>query len=261
MDGSDHSLSTDTAGVNINCLQTFDSNLYAGEQNGIIYELDKTTGLWTTNTDLGTGIIPDFKVYGGKLYAVLKSSGKVYVSSAPVASDSWSLSCDTTSTNAPRMTEYNGSLYMIGSDESTFTRIYAFDGTSWTTSTDISTGNTLMAIAVHRGKLYALAGAVLHEFDGTKWTQLGTAITGAELISFKGNLLILQTGSGDVYWWDFASAADVNLYSSLNLTTSTMMKIYQGTLFIAHTDAQLKIYTPIKEILISMQNQNSVNPL
>lgn len=204
------------------------------------------------------------EVYDGKLYAIEASTGKIFVSSSPVAAASWSLSCDTTATDMERLRVYNGNLYVVGSDGSTFTRVYAFDGTDWTTSTDISSGASEMAMAIHRNKLYVTADGVLHSYNGTKWVieDATLGINVEDMVSWKGNLLLLEASGGeDLYYFDPGSGAAVNIYSSLDLSIPTKMNVYQGNLFMAHQATSAKMFIPLKEMLITIQNQNGTNYL
>ncbi len=260
-DGDTFSSSTDLGGTSVGTLKQFDSNLYAGSSDGTIDEYDGTS--WSSTTDLGSGSILDMEVYDGKLYAIEHSTGKIFVSSSPVASDSWSLSCDTTATDMEKLRAYNGNLYVVGSDGSTFTRVYAFDGTTWTTSTDMAFGASVMSMAVHQGKLYVTTDDGLYSYDGTKWVAYGQmSIEVKDMVSWKGNLLLLEAAGGeDLYYFDLGSGAPVNIYSALDLTTPTKMNVYQGNLFMAHQSAPLKMFISPKEMLITIQNQNSVNPL
>ena len=263
-DGSNYTLSTDMAGGILHSMASFNGKIYAGEQNSVIYEYDGSSS-WSSQTDLGTGSIDDFALFDDKLFVLQGASGKVWKTSAPAAANSWSLSTDTTATNGDRMAVYNGKLYMIGSDGSTFTRVYVTSNgltTGWSISTDISAGSGQTALTVHRGKLYAAAGDILHEFNDTTWTQLGSMVGCIDMISYKGNLLLLESGSTkDLYFWSFTSSTDVNIYTGLNLTSTQRMINYQGNLFIAHVDAQVKVLKSLSEILITIQNQNSTNPL
>jgi len=265
-DGNSFSLSSDLGVPDVSTLKQFDSNLYAGLDDGSIFEFDGVN--WTTNTDFGIGGIIDMEVYNNQLFAIENNTGKIFVSNAPVATDSWSLSCDTTATDMERLRVYGGNLYAIGSDGSTFTKVYKYDGggapTDWSISCDFRSGSSVMSMAVHRGKLYITAGTSLYSFNGTTWvTEDATlGISVKDMVSFKGNLMLLESSGGeDLYYFDFGSAAPVNIFSTLNLTAPNKMQVYQGNLFMAHQSAPLKMFIPPKEIMITIQNQNSVNPL
>jgi len=261
-DGSSFSASTDLGSGNVGSLKQFDSNLYSGLSDGSVDEFDGVS--WSSTTDFGDGSILDMEVYGGKLYAIENTTGKIFVSDSPVAAASWSVSCDTTSTDMEKLRIYNGNLYAVGSDGATFARVYKFDGTTWTTSTDMAVGPSVMSMAVHAGKLYVTADAVLHSFNGTKWVieDATLGISAKDMVSYKGNLILLEHAGGeDLYYFDFGSGAAVNIYSSLNLTTPWKVKVYQGNLFMGHQAASVKMFVPPKELMITIQNQNSTNPL
>ena len=252
------STSCDIGAAVVGALQQYNNKLYAGDSTGQIWEFDGTT--WSTSCDVGTGGVVDFAVYDGKLYALETTTGKVFEKDG---TGSWSSSCDTTATSADQLEVYNDNLYMIGSDGSTFTRVYKFDGTTWSTSCDFGAWGTQTSLTVHRGKLYACYDHDLFNFGGTTWVQLEIAMTPniQDLISYKGELYMLEDGAGDLYYYDHQGSGEVNIYTGLNLTSGLEMGVFWGVLFIAHNATSMKMLVPPKELTITIQNQNGTNPL
>jgi len=267
--GSSFATSTDVGTANTMSIQQFNSKLYAGGNGGEIYTFNGN--VWTTSTDVGSGDIIDIIQYGDDIFALEGATGKVFKSSAPVTDCSWSTACDTTATNADRLAVYNGSLYMIGGDGSTFTKVYKSTnpgtGTDWSVSCDFADATGVNSLAVHAGKLYASSGSDLYVYPNgstaVDWEveKSGVGFSIRDMISYKGNLLLAENGTTkDLYYYDFGSNTAVNIYTGLNLNATQKMITYQGRLFIMPGQQTLRILDPIKELMITIQNQNSYNP-
>ena len=252
--------STDTGATSIDSLIPWGGKMFAGDTAGEIFE--QSNGTWASSTDVGTGTIIDFAEYAGSLYALEGSTGKVFVYDQ---SPNWSLSCDTTSTDANALIEYGGSLWMIGSDGSTFTRAYKFDGTTWTTSCDFGSGTAVQAAAIYDGKLYVAAATELYSYDGSSWTLVdnSTNISPIWMGVWNGLLAAIPTGAtADLYYWNVPNGTFSNIDSTLNLTQAQKFtKVIGRDIYMPAGATALKIFKSMKEIMLTIQNQNSTNPL
>lgn len=258
-DGS-YTTSTDVGSNNIYGIKAYNGYLYAFDTGGAIYEFDGSS--WSIDTDVGVQEIWASAVYADKLYVTERDVGKVFVKDG---TSDWALSTDTASTYSVDLVVYKGNLYKAGTDKSTFAIIYKFDGTTWTTDTDFTGNPGQMSLAVHNDKLYASSGSDLYVYDGSSWSSIGAmGISIRGMISHKNNLLFLQTGSGgDLYYFNEKGSTAVSIYA-WNFTDGVRFRKYQNKLFIADATngaGSLKYLDTIQEMLITIQNQNSTNPL
>ena len=263
-DDGTFSTSTDAGAQAWISLKAFQNKMFASDGAGEI--LKQENGTWSTSTDVGTGVMMMLEEYAGSLYCLERDGGKVFY--YPDEDSSWSSSTDTTSTDANALVAYNGKLYMIGSDGSTFTRAYEFDGvahlTGWSTSCDFGSGSTVQTACIYAGLLYVSSGDVLYSYDGTTWTQVDASIGISPIWmgSWKGNLMMFPGGSNaDLYYYNFKGLAAVNINATLNLSLGKFAAVVEGQLFMTQSTSRMRIMKPIKEIMITVQNQNSVNPL
>lgn len=240
----------------------YQNDLFVGCDSGrIMKKTDSTGGTWSANTDVGAPDIEDMAVYGGYLYALEEATGRVIKYNAGT---SWSSSCDTTANDGMRLITYGDSLWMLGTDGATFTRVYRYNGSTWSTSCSIAVAGTRGSMEVHRGKLYVSYNQALMQWNGTRWTTV--AATGQDIkhmISMNGVLLFFtDSATSDVFYLEQKTATLVNLYSALNIDARNMKPaLYEGSLFIPNATTQPSIYRPPKDILITIQNITSGNPL
>jgi hypothetical protein len=241
-------------------IKMYKGDLYVGMDAGLIYKYNGTTQTWSLSCDSGAAIISDLAEYADYLYALEYTTGRVIRSSGTT----WSSSCDTTSTQGRALAAYAGSLYMLGSDGSTFTRVYKYNAATWTTSCSLSVGGSARGdLCVHDGYLYAAANQTIYRHDGTNWVSLGSmGIDIKRLVSFRGNLLIVQDSAGQIIYVLHNQQASVFQITSGSFTLGTGKPVeYEGTLFFPTSTTTLRMFVPIKDIMLATQNRLTTNPL
>jgi hypothetical protein len=259
------SLSTDLGAQSWGSLHSFQDKMFAGGQAGEVYY--HQDNVWTSSTDVGSGIMVAFEEYGGELFVLERNTGEVFY--YPDDDTSWSSSTDTTATDANAIIRYGSSLFMIGSDGATFTRAYEYSGgghlTGWSTNCDFGSSSTVQAACIHESKLYVTAGAQLLMYDGSTWTSVdaNVGISPIWIGSWRGNLMMLVSGAtADLYVYDFDSGTAVNIYPSLALSQSVPANAIVGdTIFLPQSDTTFHMVQALKELAISIKNQNATNPL
>ncbi len=265
----DFTSSTDVGTASIGALHPFGSNMYAGGQGGEVWE--QADGLWSLSTDIGSGIMVKFQQYGSELFVLERDTGAVYY--YPDGDTSWSLSTDTTATDANVLEAYGGSLFMAGSDGASFTRVYEYSGgahlTGWSLNCDFGgAGTTHQTSCVHEGKLYVATGSSLFAYSGggsEDWIHesANIGINVQWMSSWKGHIIMIPTGaSADFYYYDFSTGSAVNVFPDLNLGTGRTNQVHIGdTVFLPQSDTTMHMVKAMKEMAITIKNQNSANPL
>jgi len=241
-------------------IMMYDGNLYAGTTAGEIFEYDGSS--WSASCDVGAGQIINMTRYDDNLYVLENTTGKVFEYNG----SAWSLSCDTVSTSACEMIVFQGSLYVAGYDSNL--RVFKYNGSAWSSSCDFGASpGTYLGMCLLGSKLYLLAdvGAqpTLFSFDGTTWSSEGNLTNTARYaIEYKGNILYFEhSATGDIYAWDFDSSSDYVAFNINADLTAFNTIVYDGRLMLPVATTTPKFIEPLKEILITIQNENATNPL
>ncbi len=267
-DGTSWSTTTDVGSGIIYAFAEFKGKGYCAGDGEQVYQYDPVQGEWATNTDLsGDGNIMAMKVFNDELYLTTSTTGKVY-KTASGDTDDWSTSTDTAAADMHDLEVYNGNLYAIGGDDTTFLRIWITDTgdlDDWSISCDfggINVADRNASFALHRGQLYCHYNNFLNWFnDDSLWVELGTHVSMIDIKSWKGNLMMLPSGGGqDLYYWDFATSTDINVDSSLNLTTHRSL-YFLGDKLVMPQGAGFSFLESPHELLMNVQSQLTSNPL
>ena len=179
-----------------------------------VYRFDETTSQITAaHYDSGSQGFLRLKVYGGKLYAPDGdpnglTPGHVYVWSTGTGTP-----LQTTVTNAVHnfdVVEFNGQLYVSGSNGSGQSTLHQFDGTSTWNQTSTGSYTRLKYMSVLDNEIWASKTAAANSADfvriGTNMTQNGYAFssTGGNLVSANENI------DGNIYMSVWGQSIGVN---------------------------------------------------
>ncbi len=246
------------------CMQEYKGNLYVGSSTGDIRVWDGTNLTLSVDT-AGSGNHIAMRVYNDNLYSMDFDDGEVW----QFDGTTWTQSIDVPD-RAYAIEVFNNKLWLVSKTAAQLFELRSFDGTTWTTdATNLGTQTsfTYGALAVHNGHLYAAADTTIKRFDGTTWEDLPAAGINIKWIkSFQGNL----------YLWERATPGTLHIYDTIGKTSYQIADgsfvgdvqgfqglpfVFNNHLFWSNNTSTIKMLSPIKEMLVTIQNRNTSNPL
>jgi len=164
--------------------------------------------VWTLDKTLTNGSVTSMHEYGGKLYVGIMREAAAFAEVLVRAPDTGVYSSALTATGGAAiannaflaMEVLDNNLYASywNNDTTAISKVYKFDGTSWTTSLSLSgaTARPFMALAVDLTYMYAIGGAkdvspLLYRLTGVTWENLTAFIDVAyELVPAFGRVIV-----------------------------------------------------------------------
>lgn len=232
------------------CFKSWNGYLSVGCDDGEIYRWDGSS--FTLAHEFVSGVA-DLEFYEGKIYALL-SNGDVYSSSDGL---SWSLSYDGSGTGYRLLAAF-GKLYALITGDAR-----QYDGSSWSLAYDFTGTPSQMSICQMGGAVYATSDTKIAKNTGTGFANLGTlSVTPKHIEGFLGQVIILEAGTTkDIYYLNEAGAAAVVIDNTFNQTFQYRPVVIGNRLVIPVTAAGLLRFFKAREVLVSIINRTSTNPL